>query len=141
MFMFGAITEITPAGSPRLQRHDYVALLDYGTYELFGQDYETLRTLQLWAETGVYVLDFGGTHIAQSFYLNPESGIYEIRVGDADLYQSSYFYGDPEMIRIPAEVTSMHIEAEPRTMTLKGKTTPILADEKDMTAPPRLRRT
>jgi len=142
MFQFGAITEITPAGSPPLQRHDFVALLDYGVYTLFGQDVTAIRTHQLWAEGGVYLLDFSGTNIAQSFYLDLEAGVYRVLVGNARLYQSSYFYGDPEMIRVPAEVTDMRMLAEPRTMFVRAKSPePFIEDDPDLALPPRLRRT
>jgi len=145
MFSFGPITRIPPSGSPFSGLTIYVGLADTGVYNFFGGDAEVDRKRALAANSGTYVFDGSGTHIAQNLRLHPEGGVYTIDGGDDAMFISAFaFEGirEPEMIRVPAEVTSMKILAEPRDMYVSKLPDPNVFEEpRESTTPPRLRRT
>lgn len=145
MFSFGPITRIPPAGSPFSSLNIYVGLLDYGTYTFFGGDADVERKRALAANPGVYKFDGSGTHISQNLRLHPDGGVYVLDGGDDQLLKSSFAFDgirEPEMIRVPAEVTSMKILSEPRAMYVTKLPDPEVHEEpREKEPPPRLRRT
>jgi hypothetical protein len=141
MFSFGPITRIPPSGSPLFMRNVYTALAESGTYNLFGADADLERRRALAANSGTYLFDASGGHISQHLKLDPDGGIYNLLGGDARIYLSVFNYGDPEIIRVPVEVTSMKILAEPRDMYVTKTPDPNVFEEpREETTPPRLRR-
>lgn len=142
MFAFGPITRTVPAGSPVFVRNVYTALAESGTYIFTGGDAELFRQRSLLGEAGLYIFDASGTSIGRHFKQALESGTYQLLGGEDTLWHSVYHTGDPEMIRVPAEVRSMHLSPENRDMVVKGDAEPgLVTEDHDDRLPPRLRRT
>lgn len=119
MLGLGAVVEITPAGSP-LDSRIYVFLLDSGQYGITGSDvlFSADRSFDL--DSGAYLVTGSVVGIGKQLSFEVLPGSYQITGYDTRIYQSSFWIGDPEQIRVTPEVTSIN---------------------QDIRVPPRLRRT
>lgn len=141
MLGFEAVGGIPVAGAPTDSSNGVVQLLGSGTYVLTGYDANITKTGVMQLGSGELAIESGGAQFARQVKFYVGGGGYNIEGFDARIFQSSYFYGDPEIIYVPVEPTNMAATPEPRNMTIAASDATYVADEPGADEEPRLRRT
>lgn len=142
MLGFGPITAVTPAGSPLLTGVNLLFNCGGGEFVLSGGEVTLRRTGIMQMDGGEYNISGSGSVIARHRNFQMDGGHVVITGGQERFYKSTFFYGDPEVIRVPAEIRSMSKAAEPRDMvSLRGVVDSVTTDDEDDALSPRLRRT
>lgn len=165
MLGFEPIAGMTPAGSPLGGPTGLLFICDGGLYEIAGGTAIIARDAVLSADGGQYQVNGGTSIVARHRNFRADGGQYSVHGGSVRIYQSSFFYGDPEILRVPAEVrvmrklpvhedddtgvmslpaevTLMRKPVEPRDMvSLRGAVDSVTTEDLDDALGPRLRRT
>lgn len=143
MLGFEPIATMPMAGSPLMTgAANILFVCEGGEYTISGATASLVRSAVLIAGAGGYTIVWPDAFLGRQRDMHLDGGVYQITGQDARIYQSSYFYGDPEIIRVTTEVTSMRIPSEPRDMrSMRGPEDNVVDEDNDTEAEPRLRRT